>query len=340
VIQEKHLDPAVIGNDPEPYGRVTRGVYYSAQEVFYKNYVHRSARVFFGETDDDIDNNTPGVFNVSRINRRNCLTPFYKACPYVTITVGNEIIFIHASLHGGNKGQFDLTDKLLELQLAIDSNGLLETIGTYIPGETDKYIKFIANSNNNNLYSSPLWSRFYSSGTTANVCGAVSASEYKLTVVGHCQTNSCDEYGNHMRDILERPEYLASQCKAGGGCVLLGCSSPDQGPRLAFVDISMSAAFADKKGEREEILLLEHMPDTGGGVAASSAKVAPLPQVNKRYYDKITRINTLATPIDIIVVWEAPVPVIGGRRKYKTRKNRRKSIVKKTRAKKGIPRKN
>jgi len=124
-----------------------------------------------------------------------------------------------------------------------------------------------------------------------------------MTIVGHCQTNSCGAAGGNMRSILNKPEYSDHSCDTLGGCVLLGCNDPDdEGPRLAFVDIAMSKAFSNK-GFREEILLLEHSKGLQ----------------DKRFYNKITRINTIDD--SLIPVWQSATK--GGRRNKKTHKKRK-----------------
>lgn len=294
VIQDAD-SPGYLQDFPEPYNTATDGTemhylrhsYYGLIDNIYKDYVHPTAKQLFR----------------TRANRRNCLLPFYNCCPYVCITIDNEMIFVHASLHGGPSGKYDLTPKLLEVQQQIDNSN---DIGTITGANLDN-IHFIAHVNNNMIYGGPLWTRFYSIGTEAEVCNVITASPYKMTIVGHCQTNQCAMAGNHMQSILDKPEYTAHSCNASGGCVLLGCNDPnDMGPRLAFVDITMSRAFPNK-GRREEILLLEH-----------NDALTPV-----RVYNKITRINTIDDTL--IPVWQSPTA--GGKRNKKTHK-RRKAIKK------------
>ena len=290
VIQEANT-PGYLADLPEPYNTATNAgeiailqqSYYGVIDVIYSNYVHPTAKALFG----------------TRANRRNCLLPFYECCPYVCIRVDDEMIFVHASLHGGPQGQYNLTQKLLEVQEQIDTSSLVDTI----IGDNLSNIHFIAHVNDNMTYGGPLWTRFYSTSSQAIVCSVVSASPYKMTIVGHCQTNQCGSPGGNMLSILYKPEYRAHSCDTYGGCVLLGCDDPaDAGPRLAFVDIAMSRAFSNK-GDREEILLLENveaLQDT-------------------RFYNKITRINTIDN--SLIPVWQSPAR--GGRRNKKTHKKRK-----------------
>lgn len=278
-------------NLPEPYNTATdageiailRNSYYGIINVIYNDYVHPRAKALFG----------------TRANRRNCLIPFYECCPYVCITVDNEMIFVHASLHGGPQGQYNLTQKLLEVQDRIDNSSLVDTI----TGGNLSNVHFIAHVNRNMTYGGPLWTRFYSNSSQAIVCSVVTASPYKMTIVGHCQTNQCGTLGSNMLSILYKPEYITHSCDTLGGCVLLGCDDPaDAGPRLAFVDIAMSSAFAGK-GVREEILLLENVEGLQ----------------DTRVYNKITRINTIDN--SLIPVWQSPAR--GGRRNKKTHKKRK-----------------
>lgn len=289
VIQDVQYDQ--VQDLPEPYNTATdvselailQRSYYSQMNYLYTQYVHPKAKTFFGTRD----------------NRRNCLLPFYECCPYVCITIGDEIIFVHGSLHGGPQGQYNLTQKLLEVQERIDNSTLVDSI----IGNNLSNIHFIAHVNDNMKYGGPLWTRFYSIVSEAIVCDAVTASPYKMTIVGHCQTNYCNDAGGNMNTILNRPEYKAYSCDTLGGCVLLGCKDlADAGPRLAFVDIAMSMVFPNK-GVREEILLLENI-DTFQ---------------DKRFYNKITRINTIDN--SLIPVWQSPVR--GGRRNKKTHKKRK-----------------
>jgi hypothetical protein len=278
-------------NLPEPYNTATdpseiaiiRKSYYGVIDVIYNDYVHPTAKALFG----------------TRANRRNCLLPFYECCPYACITVDNEMIFVHASLHGGPQGQYNLTQKLLEVQEHIDNSGLVATI----IGDNLSNIHFIAHVNTNMTYGGPLWTRFYSKSSQAVVCSVVAASPYKMTIVGHCQTNSCGIAPGNMNSILSKAEYRAHSCDILGGCVLLGCDDPaDAGPRLAFVDIAMSRAFSNK-GRREEILLLENIEGLQ----------------DTRFYNKISRINTIDSTL--IDVWQSPAR--GGRRNKKTHKKRK-----------------
>lgn len=271
--------------------------YYGVIDIFYKKYVHTTAVTFFG----------------SRENRKNCLLPFYECCPYICITVDDELIFVHGSLHGGNKGTYNFTDDLIKVQGLIDKSSIQETLGNY-SGGTVENIKFIANVNDKySNYGGPMWSRFYSKGAERDVCKVIKESPYKMTVVGHCQTNNCSEDPGHLYDIINKPPYSTNNCFSDGGCVLLGCVD-GSGPRIAFVDISMSRAF-DNKGVREEILLLQYE--------------YPKSYFVNRYYTNIFRINTSEDPIDVIRVWptdDSSVynPTRGGKRKvYTTRKNKR-----------------
>jgi hypothetical protein len=55
-----------------------------------------------------------------------------------------------------------------------------------------------------------LWNRNYSYDTEARICPSIESSGFKMTVVGHCQTNGCNigEPGkpapNNLQTILDR----------------------------------------------------------------------------------------------------------------------------------------
>jgi len=127
-----------------------------------------------------------------------------------------------------------------------------------------------------------------------------------MTVVGHCPTDLPGR--GYMDELRKEPRYTG--CDAGG-CVLVGCER-DDGPGLAFVDITMSRAFRsgnpNDRGRRGDLLYLTHIdgaPDT-------------------RFYNRVYRINTGIMPPVAIQIYpeshESPDPrksLLRGGRRYK-----------------------
>jgi hypothetical protein len=245
----------------------------------FEEFIHSSALSFFGDM----------------VNRAECLIEFYKCCPYLCVTVGKELMFVHASYHNPHtNGEMD---GILEIQEEIDEadyDSVLEKI-------TPKFFDFV----------NAIDSRVYSVKSSDVICKAVKESQYRLIVVGHCQTNSCSKFGGTMSEIMSQNEYKGCE---KGGCVVIGCNDT-RGPHLAFVDISMSGAFRNRPGYeaiRYEVLKLELNPTI----------------------QKVSRLNITADGSDSsedIVVWkesESPLAntqctgpscsLMGGRRKRKT----------------------
>jgi UDP-2,3-diacylglucosamine pyrophosphatase LpxH len=216
---------------------------------FINDYVHSNALTFFGDF----------------FNRRNCLLPFYKCCPYFIVSVGNEVIFVHGGIHSSIP-----IPEMIRLQETIQTNITnYENVQNTLEMEGDF---------------SPLWIRYYAEKTSDIVCPMLKETlPYKLIVVGHCMT-----YNNfaHYNQILEKYTAFDSvgtiagikknRC-AGGGCVLIGCDENiTEGPQLAFVDIGMSKAFGDNTTRLAEVLFLRHDEYSDSSV---------------RYYNIIARIQ-------------------------------------------------
>jgi hypothetical protein len=275
-------------------------------------YVHRTAQRFF----------------VNREGRRACLLPFYKCCPYLLLTLSNEIACVHGGFVGYTGAGFeDNTQFITTAQQRIDAAGgdfyalsdaQLNALGTIHD----------ATRSGSGYEVSPLWSRWYAYTPEAGVCAHLNRPEnrYKLTVVGHCQTGnslfrSCcaDGAGGHGRAILARPEYTRHNCDRGG-CVLLGCRDPTGIPRLAFVDIAMSRAFnpALPLQVRAEVLHLRNNDTL---------------TVDQRFYNVIERLNAGAGGNSELVWTAEPLmlneeegmidPLLGGRRRTRRGRNRR-----------------
>lgn len=264
---------------------------------FYAMHVHRTAQAFF----------------VNREGRRRCLLPFYNCCPYLMLSISNEIACVHGGFIGYDGANFvDTTGFLQNAQEEVDQAG-------GFTGLSQESIAELAISQRVHgpvgHEFSPLWSRRYAYGTQAQVCGEL-GNTYGLTVVGHCQTgNSCCVNGPHTRDILSQPEYMRHHCAVDGGCVLAACRDREGAPRLAFVDISMSRAFNPTKNPigRSELLYLNHDANLPG----------------PRYYNRIYRINAGGNGTPHEVVWTAPPPAPapppkGGRRISRRNKMRRR----------------
>jgi len=252
---------------------------------FYNSWVHTSAIRFFG----------------SRTTRRDCLLPFYLCSPYFIITVANELAFIHAGINSED-GQdiMDLSEAIVLMQTKLDADGDFAKLSKGAH-------KFLSEIGADSKEGGPLWTRFYSFGSPADVCDALE-DPYKMVIVGHCQTDSCSQ-GQHMANILKDPQFSAC---GSGGCVLLGCNKKGP-PALGFVDISMSSAFrnrisrfgfpiyppqiikADEERRRAEFLKLEHVPEL---------------DTSDRYYNKISREKVGGTGAnESLVYWQAqPVP--------------------------------
>jgi len=230
----------------------------------YPKYVHKKARNFFNNKIED---------------RRRCLLPFYECCPYIFLTLGQEIIFVHGGLQ-------NLNDIVIKAQESLQAGFDLAVLNK------DKIGDILSNTEE-----TPLWSRYYAKDpNSCNNIGKVVSTEYNMTVVGHCPTNSGSPY-NHLVQI--RKDYKANhkdddRCDHGG-CVLIGCET-DKGPRLAFVDITMSEAFeyvgseqAKEKKEniqRAEFLHLQHFD-----------------KVTERHYNIISRVEIDGVKKAIIEMW-------------------------------------
>jgi len=282
---------------------------------FYTDYVHGNAQNFF----------------VNHEGRRTCLLPFYQCCPYLMITIFNEVACVHGGFIGYSGTAFgDTTPFMVGAQETIDQ-------GHSFLALTEQQVNVLgignlAGNTGSGYEVSPLWSRRYAYGTEAEICGHLNQPQniYRLTVVGHCQTGitipgapfvrSCcaDAQGGHGRAILARDEYTRHNCNRGG-CVLIGCREEAEGaPRLAFVDIAMSRAFNPLAplNLRAEVLHLQHNPALDD---------------DQRYYNVIERLNAgrggRSEP-----VWSAaaapavaPANMTGGRTRRRIKKRSRKT---------------
>jgi hypothetical protein len=203
--------------------------------------------------------------------RKECLKPFYECCPYFLLSIGDEIICVHAGLHDPKIGNM-LNITTIKIQTDIQDD-----ITNFDKSLIDDKLIF---KNDNG----PLWTRFYSQGdysskkfSSKDVCDKINELKYDLTVVGHCPTANDDSFKHH-NEIIEKYKKTNKNMNCNkGGCVLLGCNDkPDEGPHLAFVDIGMSSAFGGKLDKPAEFLLLEHN---------DSLSSTP------RYYNQISRVK-------------------------------------------------
>ena len=240
-------------------------------EELYNNYVHTSAKKYF----------------INWEGRRNCLLPFYECCNYLIVSIGTEIICVHGGFHN------EYNDKFLELLIAIQERVDMEiSINMYF----EPNMNHILNNNNG-----PLWTRFYSKGGENDICNSVTEYIFKMIVVGHCPTDVCLSNNNYMGQIHKQIEYSSLDCTKGG-CVLVGCED-NEGPHLAFVDITMSRAFRPKNNNdiietnrRGEILHLQHDENLGGS----------------RYYNHIMRKEVMNGDVTSITVWKNSYPEFKG----------------------------
>jgi len=285
--------------------------------TFYERYVHRSAKGFFQTRD----------------GRRDCLLPFYHACPYLFLNVSNEIACIHGGFH-------DLMEDLSGTPVLYNFINAIQQIQTEID-DSENFLEDIQNIHQTR----GLWSRWYAGTQQDTVCNEIhtnATNPYKLIAVGHCPTNEQMAGMLHGDVLREQTTYIdslytVSNCqRANGGCVLTGCNDPEPSkypthpggnpnrpPRLAFVDMGLSSCFtrssmygpfgppnpAKNAPKREEMLYLFHDADLSS---------------HERYYNTIVRVNGGGDGSDLgKVVWREALPAAGGGgRKKKTRRNR------------------
>lgn len=274
---------------------------YDYNEYMYNLYVHNGAKKFFH----------------NRKNRRACLLPFFNACPYIIVKVGNELICVHGGFHSKDRyGQLiDSTQKAIDVQSTIDSAGDFNGINA----ETDAFLSY---SNDKQPPVFILWSRFYAKVSNPDdTCSPISVMPYKMVAVGHCPTHYPTP---HLEHIKWQPEYTG--CDGGGGCVLLGCETVE-GPRLAFVDIGMSACFRRPTSDKAILVSPE---DEWISETAHKAEILhltyknTLPVVN-RHYNSIYRERVVNGVKTSILVWEEKPVTIGGRKRQNRTRRSKKS---------------
>jgi hypothetical protein len=260
----------------------------------YSHYVHHAATAFFGDYS----------------NRRRSLLPFYDCCPYIFLSIGNEIAFVHGGLHDSD-GTYN-HDIIKGIQQKIDNTGHLGAMSLREGASRDSdmnKMKSLGEVATRTGPDGPFWSRYYKDQPAAVACAAISRGVYNMTVVGHCPTG---EGSDHFDEILASGGY-DPVCR-GSGCVLLGCKGSKGGrkgqgrPALAFVDITMSEAFApgatwtSEQERRAEFLKITLMGE----------------EINK-----IERLPIRPVLLPPIVVWAASTR--GGRRTLRARRGYRKT---------------
>lgn len=270
-------------------------------------YSHETAKQFFnvGPNSNQELGQALNIWN----NSKECFRALYSHSPYIFINLikdgSKEVSCIHAGFHvyeGANNYQIKL-DQITDIQNLINRK----------PGNVlrdhdviQSFRNILINGSTND--SSVLWNRIYAEQPSRG-CRLVNGSPIKLTVVGHCPTHS---YQNTMDDGMEKGDYTG--CGEEKGCVVVRCSNPVDGPpRLALVDVGMSAAFfinrLIKRGITRPVQILKLIHD-------------PTKLVNERYYNVIIRATEqleLGRPhifVDDPVVWSAdpdPAAVVAPR---------------------------
>lgn len=227
---------------------------------YYKDYVTDEAKHFF---------------NDSNTIRSEALVPFLKTSPYYILSFSTskiEVICVHGGLYsddggliGRGRGGVDLFNSVFKAQTKLDS-GIDEVDDTFDP--------FFDEALNTRIYNKP-------GGFCDNLVKGPSGpmSEFLLTIVGHCPTNS-----NHRSLELIRSDTIYTGCDGRGGafpvgCVVVDCRHEDGAPKLAYVDTAMSNAFRPSAEENDirptQMLLLTHDPAL---------------EDDKRYFNKIERV--------------------------------------------------
>lgn len=272
---------------------------------FYDLYVHKSSKNYFG---------TPA-------RRAYYLLPFYRCSPFLMLSVGTELAFIHGGFHPEENPASPFFDIMLEIQNYIDANGLDKITDVYhdVLSCVSATSPTCTQPSSFGKVTSPLWTRWYAKNPSGSVCSQVITSPYQMIVVGHCPTENWPE-NNHFHEIFTKPDYQQPNNCSTGGCVLTSCFDA-RGPHLAFVDIGMCSSLKSfyvnwgyEKTRTAEILHFSHVE---GGA--------------DRFYNKITR-DGLAPFKDITPVWTAPQS--GGYKNKQTRhsKSKRKHAKKLTRS--------
>ena len=281
---------------------------------FYKMWVHTTARDFFG----------------SREIRRSCLLPFYMCCPYYILRFGKELAFVHGGLNADDlEGEYveSLAQNTIKIQKKLDATGEFNDLSP----ENESFLSLSVEGVPGAMEKGgPLWTRFYSFGSSDNVCDNL-GEPFEMVIVGHCQTDGCSQ-GEHMKSIISKPQFAGCE---KGGCVLLGCDK-ETGPSLAFVDIAMSSAFRDVLNPytKRQVIARNNIKRTEAQRHAEFLKFEHNPTLKgDRYYNKIIRVS-LEAGYSENLYWAAAKKTLGGKRtrqnKHKPKKlNTRKNKIRK-----------
>jgi hypothetical protein len=235
---------------------------------------------------DFVTKEAKDFFNNSEIIRSQAILPFLRTSPYYLLTFTRsqiEIVCVHGGLHNRDNDR-DLFNKLLETQVELDKgerdfNKIFDT----------KYNPFCENAINTRIYNRAggFCEQLVQLSVKKPFDTPNNLSDFLLTIVGHCPTNSSD---SHRSLELIQSDAIYTGCdgrvsKEGEhpvGCVVVDCPHEDGAPRLAFVDTAMSHAFRSEENSPRpvQMLLLTHDPTR---------------KDDKRYFNKIERVARVGT---------------------------------------------
>jgi len=247
-----------------------------------------------------VTNEAKRFFNASEKIRSEALIPFLNTSPYYIlsfITSKIEVVCVHGGFHRegagpGSRGYgFNLLSSLVNIQNDIDSN------------------------KSNLVNSHPLINEFLNTriyNREGGFCDKIAEkpsemkdklSDFLLTIVGHCPTNSKYRSLELIRSDNDRYTGCDGRVSKEGehpvGCVVVDCRHEDGAPKLAFVDTAMSHAFRpsaeDNSPRPVQMLLLTHDPAL---------------EDDKRYFNKIervARVNDAGLGELTTVLYAAPV---------------------------------
>jgi hypothetical protein len=213
-------------------------------------YVHPTALQYFAR---EPARTTLGAMN----DRADALVAFYTCAPYMMLTLGTEVIFVHGGLlhvEGGERS-VDLYERALDTQMALDAAPTAESrlrvlqnprhvVSVDVEGSMDR---------------SALWARGYALSNTRAVCSdeatvGLAEKGLGLVVVGHCVTD-------HGWEALQ-PNWDAqcsdrttgqSQGGSAAGCVLMHvCTEPRVA--VALVDTGLSECMYQSLDEGKSAL--------------------------------------------------------------------------------------
>jgi len=246
-------------------------------------YIHLSA---LNDEDDS--------FFATSAQRKNALRTFYALNPFFMLSFMNGAQREVACVHGGLQNETgSLADALELYQSTIDTKmtrGEIEMSLENLPA----VLSVRSSALRNYMDGGAIWTRFYVYDADGKCGPGVLASTYPLIIVGHCPTDSSVR---SRRIMTENPARYPG-CSVGGpvpglGCVVTDCDTA-HGPRLAFVDTTMSQAFhgADSSGRYAQFLKLTHTETPSA-----------------RYYNKIESVTANPVAVESRVLYDAAAPV-------------------------------